>query len=102
MLILIVLPLQVLISIITLAPVQYLVSCSLATTSMVRSTVVVATAAIGVLRRPPILLTPAICTSLVAASIQPITTVDATGLASGASSRGSSSLAVRFLLPHLS
>jgi len=75
----IVLPLQVPISIMTLVLVQCLTSCSLATITMVFSVVGVATASIGVLRRTPILLTPAICASIVAASLQPITAVGTLG-----------------------
>ena len=85
MIIMIVLPLRVPISIIMLVQTPLsLSSCSLATTPGVRSTMVVATATIGVLRRSPVLLTPAACTSVVASSIQPMTSVGASGLASGA------------------
>ena len=77
-----------------LALVLLLIFCSLATTTMVRSSMGVATASIGVLRRTPLLLTPAICTSIVAASIQPIPAVGAAGLASGASSPVSSKIEI--------
>ena len=50
----------------------------------------VATAAIGVLRRPPLLLAPAVCPSVVVTSIQLLAVIGTTGLASGASSPGSS------------
>lgn len=56
----------------------------------------VATAIIGVLRRTPVLLTPAIWASIVATSIQAITTIGTSGLASGVSSRGSSELLLLF------
>ena len=77
-------------------------SCSLASTQMARSAKVGRSASIGVPRRAPILLAPAICTSVVATSVQPVATIGATGLASGASSPVGSRLVPSFFPSHLS
>lgn len=84
----------------TLAPVQYLVSCSLASTTMVRSTMAGATGTIGRLRRTLVLIARVVSTSIVVASVQPMAAIGITGIASGASSQVSLTLAPNLLPNH--